>query len=236
MNYKKIYEELIDFRKNNPVNGYFENHHILPRSLGGSDDSQNIVRLSAREHFVAHLLLTRIHNEGPNHHKMIRAFVMMLCHSTTHQRYSPSRRYEILRKKFSRTQSLAQTGSGNSQYGTSWIYHELIGAKKVDSGTIPEYIEQGWFLGRTLKYCKPKIKSPKYCKPKMSEEYKLEKRRKKTREKYPNLEEWYDIYSKFGFEVFVEKTGYQYSQPNLVNLFSRNVKSFKPQNGKKRGK
>ena len=221
MNYKKIYEELIDFRKNNPANGYSENHHILPRSLGGSDDSQNMVRLSAREHFVAHLLLTRIYNEGPDHHKMIRAFMMMLCHSTTQHRYSPSRRYEILRKKFSR----AQSGSGNSQYGTSWIYHELIGAKKADSSAIPEYIEQGWVLGKTFKYCKPK----------MSEEDKLENRRKKIGEKYPNLEEWYEIYSKFGFEVFVEKTGYQYSKPNLVALFSRHVKSFKPQNGKKRG-
>ncbi len=226
MNYKKIYEELIDFRKNNPANGYSENHHILPRSLCGSDDSQNMVRLSAREHFVAHLLLTRIYNEGPNHHKMIKAFVMMLCHSTTHQRYSPSRRYEILRKKFSRVQSRSQSGSGNSQYGTSWICHELIGAKKVDSRAISEYIEQGWVLGRTLKNCIPKL----------SEEDKLENRRKKIVEKYPNLEEWYEIYSKFGFDVFVEKTGYQYSKPNLVALFSRHVKSFKPQNGKKRGK
>lgn len=226
MNYKKIYDKLIEFRKNNPVNGYFENHHILPRSLGGSDDSQNLVRLTAREHFIAHLLLTRIYNEGPDHFKMVRAFVMMLCHSSTQQRYSPSRRYEILKKHFSQAQSLSQSGTGNSQFGTTWIYHELIGPKKVKFEVVPEYIEQGWFLGRSLKYCRPKV--PK--------EVILENNKKKTEKKYPNLVEWYEIYSKFGFEVFVEKTGYQYSKPNLVTLFSRHVESFKPQNGKKRGK
>jgi hypothetical protein len=86
--------------------------------------------------------------------------------------------------------------------------------------------EQACFLGRSLKYCRPKV--PK--------EVILERNKKKTEKKYPNLEAWYEIYSKFGFEVFVERTGYQYSKPNLVALFSRHVKSFKPQNGKKRGK
>ena len=226
MNYKKIYESLIEFRQNNPAQGYFENHHILPRSLGGSNDPKNLVRLTAREHFVAHLLLTRIYNEGPKHHKMVRAFMMMLCSSSNQQRHSPSRRYEILRKQFSQTQSLRQTGASNSQFGTTWIFHELIGPKKVKIEVVPEYIDQGWFLGRSLKYRRPKV--PK--------EVILETNKKKTEKKYPNLEDWYEIYSKFGFEVFVEKTGYQYSKPNLVALFSRHVESFVPQNGKKRGK
>ena len=226
MNYKKIYDKLIEFRKNNPTNGYFENHHILPRSLGGSDDSQNLVSLTAREHFIAHLLLTRIYNEGPDHYKMVRAFVMMLCHSSTQQRYGPSRRYEILRKQFSQAQSQSQSGTGNSQFGTTWIFHELVGKKKVNKQFVPEYIEQGWFLGGSLKFCKPKL----------SKQEILERNKEKLLRKYPNLYEWHEIYSKFGFEVFVEKTGYQYSKQNLVTLFSRHVESFKPQNGVKRGK
>ena len=40
---------------------YTEKHHIIPRSLGGSDNSSNIVVLTAREHFIAHCLLARIH-------------------------------------------------------------------------------------------------------------------------------------------------------------------------------
>lgn len=35
---------------------YLETHHILPRSLGGKDTKENLVNLTAREHFLAHLL------------------------------------------------------------------------------------------------------------------------------------------------------------------------------------
>lgn len=44
-------EELLD---------YIERHHILPKSLGGSNRKDNIVKLTAKEHFVCHLLLTKM--------------------------------------------------------------------------------------------------------------------------------------------------------------------------------
>lgn len=40
--------------------GYTEKHHIIPKSLGGSNDPNNIVRLTAKEHFVCHRLLVRM--------------------------------------------------------------------------------------------------------------------------------------------------------------------------------
>jgi hypothetical protein len=43
---------------------YTEVHHILPRSLGGGDHTDNLVRLTYREHFVVHWLLTRICSGG----------------------------------------------------------------------------------------------------------------------------------------------------------------------------
>ena len=36
-----------------------EIHHILPRSMGGTDDKDNLISLSPREHFIAHRLLWR---------------------------------------------------------------------------------------------------------------------------------------------------------------------------------
>jgi hypothetical protein len=39
---------------------YVEVHHIVPRSLGGTDDPANLVKLTAKEHFVCHLLLTKM--------------------------------------------------------------------------------------------------------------------------------------------------------------------------------
>src|SRR6185503_15467695 len=66
MNYQKIYNSLVERSKirtgeiSNP-----EIHHIIPRCMGGSDDKINLVRLSSREHFLAHLLLAKIHPKHP---------------------------------------------------------------------------------------------------------------------------------------------------------------------------
>ena len=49
MNYEKIYDNLISHCLNTPLtNVYTEEHHILPRSLGGSNKKENLVTLSAR--------------------------------------------------------------------------------------------------------------------------------------------------------------------------------------------
>lgn len=43
---------------------YYENHHIIPRSLNGSNSSENLVLLTAREHFICHWLLVKIFPKG----------------------------------------------------------------------------------------------------------------------------------------------------------------------------
>jgi hypothetical protein len=75
MNYEKHYNNLIETRKNRPlIDGeYYENHHIIPRSMGGTNDKENLIKLTAREHFIAHWLLWRIHRN----HVMARAFFLM---------------------------------------------------------------------------------------------------------------------------------------------------------------
>lgn len=62
MNYQKIYDQLVEKAKARGLDkskheGYFEIHHILPRCLGGSDDKENLVMFTGREHFIAHMLL-----------------------------------------------------------------------------------------------------------------------------------------------------------------------------------
>lgn len=65
MDYNKIYNNLIrKAKKENRIkhNGiYYENHHIIPQCLGGINNSENLVLLTAREHFIAHKLLTFIY-------------------------------------------------------------------------------------------------------------------------------------------------------------------------------
>lgn len=62
MNYQKIYNNLIKKAKSRTnLNENIEIHHIIPRCMGGSDEKENLVRLTTREHFIAHLLLSKLH-------------------------------------------------------------------------------------------------------------------------------------------------------------------------------
>lgn len=64
MNYKKIYETIIENAKQNTSGGYTESHHIMPKCVGGTDDKDNLVELSAREHFICHLLLAKMYPDS----------------------------------------------------------------------------------------------------------------------------------------------------------------------------
>lgn len=63
MDYKRVYREFIADRRAREatIAGYSEKHHIKPRALGGTDEPANLIRLSADDHFLAHLLLAKIH-------------------------------------------------------------------------------------------------------------------------------------------------------------------------------
>ena len=54
-----ISQAIIKNRNKNLDNVYYENHHILPHSMGGTAFKLNLVLLTAREHFISHLLLTK---------------------------------------------------------------------------------------------------------------------------------------------------------------------------------
>jgi hypothetical protein len=83
MNHQKIYdliiqkarlENRIKLKKIDPKYIYYEEHHIIPRCLGGRKNKDNLVLLTAREHFVCHKLLTYIYK---GNYKIISAFNLM---------------------------------------------------------------------------------------------------------------------------------------------------------------
>jgi hypothetical protein len=59
MNYLKIYDKIIINCQNRYLDEsiYCEKHHVLPKCLGGDDTTDNIVKVTAKEHFVLHHLL-----------------------------------------------------------------------------------------------------------------------------------------------------------------------------------
>ena len=70
MNYQKIYQSIISNAQTRLIdeNTYYEKHHILPKCMGGTNESTNLVKLTYREHFVAHWLLHNIHPDNKRLH------------------------------------------------------------------------------------------------------------------------------------------------------------------------
>ena len=69
MDYERIYKMFItDRQAKEPAlvesGEYFEKHHILPRSLGGSDDADNLVCLTAGDHYIRASGVGEVHG-GP---------------------------------------------------------------------------------------------------------------------------------------------------------------------------
>jgi hypothetical protein len=97
--YTKWYFNIIDNAKSRIIDEkeYFEKHHIVPKSIGGSNSQDNLVNLLPKEHFICHLLLTKMLN-GINKRKMWYASYMMVVGINRVNRYKPtSRSYQIVR-------------------------------------------------------------------------------------------------------------------------------------------
>ncbi len=101
-----------------PLKCYYENHHIFPKSIFGKNTF--IVALTAKEHFIAHLLLYRIFliRYGKNKkqtHKMAAAFILMRNHK---KQQIGSRLYEQCKEIL----SLNMTGNKNPMSSDNYVF------------------------------------------------------------------------------------------------------------------
>ena len=117
------YNKFIDSLKGQSIDGYFEKHHIIPRSFGGSNNKDNLIELTARQHFIAHWMLWKAYGG-----KMMQAFHMMLHgkgKNSKQKRYTKinSKTYEILMKESS--EATSKRSKGNSYaLGYRWTEEE----------------------------------------------------------------------------------------------------------------
>lgn len=101
MFYQKIYNNIITnalkLNRNKKISGcYYENHHIIPVCVGGNNKKDNMVLLTAKEHFLCHYLLTKMY-EGKEKIKLIYAFHQMCQISDGQKRYITARGYALAR-------------------------------------------------------------------------------------------------------------------------------------------
>lgn len=109
--YTKVYNALIAKAQNRAIDGYTEKHHIIPKSLGGSNDDSNLVKLTAREHFICHLLLTKM-TTGEARSKMALAVFYLTGKGKAKRNniIKNSRLYETLAKERSKFVSKQKKG------------------------------------------------------------------------------------------------------------------------------
>lgn len=98
--YTRTYFLLCENRKNRILEGYYEKHHIIPTSLGGKNVATNIIKLTAREHFIAHRLLTKMVVGVPKK-KMHFALAFFQTNNKNHDRKLTARQYQLCREALS---------------------------------------------------------------------------------------------------------------------------------------
>lgn len=108
MNYQRIHDEIICHAKSRilPKDTYKESHHIIPKCLGGTNDKSNLVNLTAREHYIIHWLLYKIH-KFPSLGSAWHALCM--SSTNTNRRYT-SHTFEYARKANAKYQRIINTG------------------------------------------------------------------------------------------------------------------------------
>jgi len=140
MDYKKLYKNLIESRKFLGRKKYegelFHRHHIVPKSLGGSSEKENIVLLTPKEHFIAHRLLVKCQkNNTLNQYKMMCALKRFISFKMN---LSP-RQYEVIQKEHAKAASIL-----NKKIIITKAHREKI------SKSLKKYFEthDGFFTGK----------------------------------------------------------------------------------------
>ena len=130
MNYLKIYNQIIDRANQRTLEKdvYVEKHHIVPVCMGGTNDYNNIVKLTGREHFICHWLLARIY---PENRKLSHAFWMMANCRKDNRHIPSSRTYDEARILHSTAVSERQTGNKLSKVTKSKISNANLGKKRT---------------------------------------------------------------------------------------------------------
>ena len=160
MNYQNQYDKIINEarlenrvkktyyarKKENFISIYYEKHHIIPRCLGGNENQENKVLLTAKEHFVCHKLLTYIYK---GNRKIACAFYYMTFNKRMNKHIKSAKDYAYARELISlipkseeskQKQSKSMKGHIPWNKGKKNVYND--DAIKIMSEKRKKYIEE----------------------------------------------------------------------------------------------
>ena len=142
--YSKLYYKITSNAKQRITEGYTELHHIIPQSMGGSNDKENLVDLTAREHFICHWLLIKM-TEGEDRSKMLYALNGMKAENKYQQRYHTkitARVYEKYRIEHAENHSKRMKGRPAWNKGKKLEGEELEAHRERTSNRVIDPIKQ----------------------------------------------------------------------------------------------
>ena len=156
MNWKRVHDQIIERAQNRTLEGYSELHHILPKCLGGNDDKNNLIKLTAREHFIIHKILNILHPEIEGLRYAVWIFVTF---NDNRGIKIGSREYERLRTLFSESASKRMKIDNPSHGGLSKEHKEKLSKAGVERFKDPnERIKANPFKDLTDEERKERIK------------------------------------------------------------------------------
>lgn len=210
----------------------------MPKSLGGTDEDENIVKLTAREHFICHWLLVKMYKKGSiERKKMLCAFWKMKQSPTKSQRrYLNLRAYEKLRIEFSNTMKDFQSNEKNSQFGKKWFTSYETG----ESHSFFRKPDDKWLEGRNLfngqtSKLKFKVKLSQKTKTKASQKFislKLTDKIKQTEFETKNMWNSYHSGNYYKLEEYANILGI--SKIALHNRFAKYIPIYTKHKERKR--
>jgi hypothetical protein len=139
--YYNWYFALIAKARTKTYDDYSEVHHIIPRSLGGTDDPTNLVRLSYRDHFLCHWLLIKFVITTEAKTKMSYALLTMTWYNTKQERIVSSWQFEVIK----RAAKDNMRGENHPHFGKKIYNNDTEEMILSDDQEIPE----GFVLGRS---------------------------------------------------------------------------------------
>lgn len=159
--YTSIYFSIIELSRNRNISGYTEKHHIIPKSLGGTNEQSNLVKLSAREHYICHVLLTRM-TTGKNKSKMVHAASAFITWaSSRHDRKIKinSKIFQTLKElrqqnlieEMSKPENKKKSSDGAKQLWANDEYKKEASVKRKLLWKDPDYLEKMKDRKRTFK-------------------------------------------------------------------------------------
>lgn len=151
--YTKWYNSIITVAIMRDVSVQGEKHHILPRSfrMGGEKDKLNIIKLTYKEHFICHLLLSKMFN---GNFRYLMAFAVVRL-SKGLLRNSKNKSNVYASRKFEQHKTRIYASLKGIWKDHIWINDDKVSIRKT-SDEIDSYLEQGWKLGR-LPFKRPTV-------------------------------------------------------------------------------